>query len=56
MMVSFQRKSLRLKNFDSLELLVEKFIVHNLSAPKKQRILKLRENYALVVHGPTYNN
>ena len=38
MMVSFQKKSLRLINSDNLRMFVEKSIVHNLIAPQKWRI------------------
>lgn len=49
MIVSFQRKCLGLKNYDNLLLFVVKFIVHNLSAPHKWRILELKSNYAHVI-------
>lgn len=56
-MVSFQRKRLWLQNFDSLQLLVEKFTINNMGAPHKHGILELRENYAwdvnLIPHNAT---
>ena len=40
MMVSFQRKKLRLKNFDILQPFVEKFKVHILNIPHNFHILE----------------
>ena len=56
MVVSFQRKRLWLNNYDNLQLLVEKFTLHDLSAPHKHGILELKKNYAHVIHGPTKRN
>jgi hypothetical protein len=47
----FPKRSLRLINFDNLRMFVEKFIVHNLIAPQKWRISKLKKNSAHVIHG-----
>ena len=38
-----------LKKYDDLQLLVEKFIVHNMSASHKHGIPKLKENNAHVI-------
>ena len=49
-----KRGGMGLKNFDKLQLFVEKFTVHNLSAPYKAGILDLlKENYVHVRHGLT---
>lgn len=47
------KKELRLKNYDNLQYLVKKFIVHSLSASHKHEIPELKENYAHKVLGPT---
>ena len=52
MTVSFQRKRLRLKNLDNLQMFVRIFTIHNLSAPHKWRIVESKDNYAHVIHGP----
>jgi hypothetical protein len=52
MMVSFQRKRLQFKNFDDIQFLIKKLIVHSLNAPHKQGIpTKSKKNYAHVIHG-----
>ena len=45
-MLSSQRKKLQLKHYDALHMLVEKFTIHNLSAPHKYGIWDSKENYA----------
>ena len=52
-MVSFQRKTLQLKNIYILQLFVKKFIVHSLSASYEREILEWKKNYAHVLFGPT---
>jgi hypothetical protein len=42
MVVSFAKKEVAIKNYDTLQLLVEKFIVYNLSAPHEWGILELK--------------
>ena len=49
MMLSFQRKKVVLKTLDNLQLLVEKFVVHNMSVLMKREV---RECCAHVIHGP----
>jgi hypothetical protein len=56
MMVSFQRERLSLKDFENLQLLVEKFKVHNMGAPHNQGIPELNDNCAHVIHGPKKHN
>ena len=51
-MVSLQRKSLQLKNFNNLHLVVEKVTIHNMSARHKRGILELKVSYAHVILGP----
>lgn len=38
MMVSFQRNRFQVLTYDNLQLFVEKFTIHNVSAPYKQGI------------------
>ena len=45
-----------IKNYDDIQLLIEKFTVHNMSAPPKRGIPCLKNNYAHVIHGPTECN
>lgn len=45
-MIPFKIKRMQLKYCDNLQLLLKKFIVRNLSAPCKRKILELKENYA----------
>jgi hypothetical protein len=52
MMVSLQRKSLRLKTFNNLQLVVEKVTIHNMSAHHKRGIPELKVSYAHVILGP----
>ena len=40
-----------LQYFDILRPLVQKFTQHNLNAPHKWEIPKIKENYAHVIHG-----
>ena len=56
MKVSFQIKRLQLKNYDDLQKLIEKFTIHNLSAPRKHEILELKKNYVRTKHGPMEHN
>jgi hypothetical protein len=49
-MVSFQIKRLQLEKSNNLQLLVEKFIVYNLSVPHKHEILDLKYNFVYVIH------
>ena len=59
MMVSFQRKRLRLENLDELSLLAKNSTVHNLSAPHKwgpRNYELIEENYALLIPGPMERN
>jgi hypothetical protein len=55
-MISFPKKRPQLKDSDNLQVLVVKFIVHHVSAPHKQRIPKLKMNYAHVKPGPREHN
>ena len=55
-MLSFPKQRLQLKKTDNLQVLVKKFIVHHLSAPHKQGIPELKENYAHVKPGPLEPN
>jgi hypothetical protein len=43
------KKEVVLKTLDNLQLLVEKFVVHNMSAPMKREV---RECSSHVIHGP----
>ena len=58
MMVSFQRKRLRLKNFDKLKLVVENSTIHivHLNAPHKRGIPNLEDNYPPLEFGPIERN
>lgn len=56
MVISFPKKKPQLKDSDNLQVLVEKFIVHHVSASHKQRIPELKENYAHVKPGPMERN
>lgn len=57
MMVPFQKKKLEFgKKSYYLWLLVEKSIVHSMSAPHERGIVELKENYAHVNDGPTVCN
>lgn len=51
----FPKKESEIENVDTLHLFLEKFIVHNLSAPHKWGIPKLK-NCAHVLPSPTYCN
>ena len=55
-MVSFQRKRLRIKYSNNIHLLVEKLTIHNLSAPYRLGICELKDNHAHVVLDPTKHN
>lgn len=57
-MVSFQRKRLRLKNFDKLKLVVENSTIHivHLNAPHKRGIPNLEDNYPPLEFGPIERN
>ena len=42
MVVSLAKKEVAMKNYNTLQLLVEKFTVYNLSAPHEWEILELK--------------
>ena len=56
MMLSLQRKRLRLNNFNNLQLVVKKVTIHNMSARHKRGIPELKVCYAHVILGPMEHN
>ena len=56
MMVSIHRKMLLLKDFNNVQLLVDKFPIHNMSAPHKWGISELKASNSHVLLGPTECN
>lgn len=53
MIAAFQRKRVRLKNYDNLHMLVQKFTTHNMNALHKWRIMESKGDYTHVISGPT---
>jgi hypothetical protein len=51
--VLFPKKEIEIKkNYDHLQLLIEKFIIHSPNAPHKWEILGLKDDYDHVTFGP----
>jgi hypothetical protein len=52
MMVHFPKKEVAIENYDNLQMFVNKFIAHTLTAPRKWGIPKLHDNYVRVIPSP----